>query len=143
MHGLITKDPGLHSDIILDEKSYHKLYTDPYNWANVIQLQALRSTTCFFIGFSMTDPNQRRLLEIACRDNDNSENSNSHYVFLQKEPLKGEASLSVNNEHWKEVEYLMGDFDLNVIWFENFDEIPCMIDYISGKNNVKPKEHVI
>ena len=65
VHGMISRDNTRPSNSVLSEKDYHHLYSNPHNWANVVQLNALYTSTCFFIGFSMTDPNQRRLLELA------------------------------------------------------------------------------
>lgn len=141
VHGMISRDNTKPSNSVLSEKDYHALYSNPHNWANVVQLNALYTSTCFFIGFSMTDPNQRRLLELAREKDKDSDQIEKlpHYVFLKKTPLKGEASKEVNEEHWKEMEYMMSDFGLNVIWFNNFDDLPKILNYISGITNDKPK----
>lgn len=141
VHGMITRDNTRPSNSVLSEKDYHQLYSNPHNWVNVVQLNALYTSTCFFIGFSMTDPNQRRLLELAREKDINSDESDRlpHFVFLKKTPLKGEASESVNNEHWKEIEYMMSDFGLNVIWFNDFCDLPQILDYISGITKSKPQ----
>lgn len=141
VHGMISRDNTKPSNFVLSEKDYHQLYCNPHNWANVVQLNALYTSTCFFIGFSMTDPNQRRLLELAWGKDINSCESDKlpHYVFLKKNPLKGEASEEVNNEHWKEIEYMMSDFGLNVIWFNDFSDLPHILDYISGITKDKPR----
>lgn len=141
VHGMISKDNTKPSNSVLSEKDYHALYSNPHNWANVVQLNALYTSTCFFIGFSMTDPNQRRLLELAREKDKDSDQIEKlpHYVFLKKTPLKGEASEEVNEEHWKEIEYMMSDFGLNVIWFNNFDDLPRILNYISGVTNNKPQ----
>lgn len=141
VHGMISRDNTKPSNSVLSEKDYHQLYSSPHNWANVVQLNALYTSTCFFIGFSMTDPNQRRLLELAREKDINSDESDKlpHYVFLKKTPLKGEASENVNNEHWKEIEYMMSDFGLNVIWFNDFRDLPKILDYISGIAKSKPQ----
>ena len=111
VHGMIAKENMVPSFPVLSEREYHKLYSNPENWANVVQLNALNTTTCFFIGLSMIDPNQRRLLESASSSFnkfDNYEKRNApHYVFLRKVPLKGEASVAVNQEHWDEMENMM------------------------------------
>ncbi|MBM6805316.1 SIR2 family protein [Bacteroides caecicola] len=141
VHGMISRDNTKPSNSVLSEKDYHALYSNPHNWANVVQLNALYTSTCFFIGFSMTDPNQRRLLELAREKDKDSDQIEKlpHYVFLKKTPLKGEASKEVNEEHWNEMEYMMSDFGLNVIWFNNFDDLPKILNYISGITNDKPK----
>lgn len=135
VHGIITRNNATSSNPILSEKHYHKLYSNSHNWANVVQLNALYTSSCFFIGFSMTDPNQRRLLELA-REKDIMSDENDklpHFVFLKKEGLKGEAADNVNKEHWEEIEYMMSDFGLNVIWFDEFSDLPNIIDKISKR----------
>lgn len=119
---------------VLSEKDYHTLYRDSHNWSNVTQLFALNNTTCFFIGFSMSDPNLRRLLDIARSDDGGSKtewNRPPHFVFLRKVKLKGEAAKEVNEEHWAEQEYMMRELGLNVIWFNEFKELPDLIRRIT------------
>lgn len=141
VHGMISRDNTRPSNSVLSEKDYHHLYSNPHNWANVVQLNALYTSVCFFIGFSMTDPNQRRLLELARAKDKHSDDIDKlpHFVFLKKDPLKGEASKEVNEEHWHEIEYMMSDFGLNVIWYNDFSDLPKMIDYISGYTKNKPQ----
>ena len=141
VHGMISRDNTRPSNSVLSEKDYHHLYSNPHNWANVVQLNALYTSVCFFIGFSMTDPNQRRLLELARAKDKHSDDIDKlpHFVFLKKEPLKGEVSKEVNEEHWHEIEYMMSDFGLNVIWYNDFSDLPKMIDYISGYTKNKPQ----
>ena len=119
---------------VLSEKDYHTLYRDSHNWSNVTQLFALNNTTCFFIGFSMSDPNLRRLLDIASSDDGGSKtewNRTPHFVFLQKVKLKGEAAKKVNEEHWAEQEYMIRELGLNVIWFNEFTDLPDLIRRIT------------
>ena len=85
----------------------------------------------------MTDPSQRRLLDFARYDGLNDDNVDAmaelpHFVFLRKAPLAGEASKAVNEEHWKEVEDMMSDFGLNVIWYNKYEELPGLIRRIAG-----------
>lgn len=140
VHGMISRDKTKASNSVLSEREYHQLYRNPHNWANIVQLNALYTSTCFFVGFSMTDPNQRRLLELA-REKDICSDvigELPHFVFLKKDHLKGEAAEVVNEEHWHEIEIMMSDFGLNVIWFNEFEELPKIINYISGVSKEKP-----
>lgn len=137
VHGYISSKEDTVLMPILSEKEYHRLYSNLHHWANVVQLHALNSTTCFFIGFSMTDPSQRRLLDFARYDGLNDDNADAmaelpHFVFLRKAPLAGEAAQAVNEEHWKEMEDMMSDFGLNVIWYNKYEELPGLIRDIAG-----------
>lgn len=69
LHGVL---PRLYRDgeldaarIVFSEDDYHNLYSDPYSWANIVQLSLLTSKSVLFIGLSMQDPNLRRLIDIA------------------------------------------------------------------------------
>lgn len=66
-------------------------------------------TQIVFLGFSMKDPNLRRLLELA-----NKEGSKKHCVFLKKSehgPTDGEVELT---------RIIMSILGLNVIWFNEY-----------------------
>lgn len=128
VHGFVPRDDK-YGVPVLGEREYHNLYSHMHHWANVIQLNALYTTTCFFIGFSMSDPNLRRLLDLAmdkstCLDNDPPM---PHFVFLRKIGLKWEASKLVNEEHFSEIENMMSQFGLNVVWFNDFKDLPGIL----------------
>jgi hypothetical protein len=67
VHGFIPREGALTSDneITLGEDLYHEQYTNIYGWANLVQLSKYKDNHCLFIGTSLTDPDQRRLLDIA------------------------------------------------------------------------------
>ncbi len=141
VHGYLPRDAEKSGLPVLSETEYHRLYSHMHHWANVVQLNALYTTTCFFIGFSMTDPNQRRLLDLARnRKLDSPDASKApHFVFLQRKRLKGEAVEAVNDEHCKEIENMMFELGLNVIWFNDFKELPKCLLEVFEKHDNKPK----
>ena len=124
VHGFLPqeKDEAFDKNVVLSEDEYHSLYNDVFHWANIEQLHALAQTTCFFIGLSMKDPNLRRLLDVA---NERGCQTPAHYAFLRrgeyKEPIKAE-----------EIFYGMG---VNVIWFEEFSDLPLLISELAGLSN--------
>lgn len=69
VHGYIPRTGKLTKNnlVTLGEDIYHQQYTDIYNWANLVQLAKYKDHPCVFVGTSLTDPNQRRLLDIAHR----------------------------------------------------------------------------
>lgn len=141
VHGYIPRNKKDRNGIpVLSEREYHCLYSQMHHWANVIQLNALYTTSCFFIGFSMTDPNQRRLLDLA-RNRDTGSNGFDkvhHYVFLKRQALRGEAIPKVNDEHCQQIEKMMYDLGLNVIWYDRHSDLPgILLEIASNSKQIK------
>lgn len=105
------------NDVRLSEDSYHEIYKDSYHWSNVIQLYALNNSTCFFIGLSMKDPNLRRLLDISTKRGDESI---YHFAFLKRDEF---------TQH-KLTENIFREMEVQIIWFEEFNELPHLINRI-------------
>ena len=104
---------------VLSEREYHALYADAFHWANIELVRAFTRNTCFFIGLSMTDPNLRRLLDIAKIKDDKSIR---HYIFMRKEPVKaGIPNHIKDNKHWAIMENQFRELGLNIIWY-NYNE---------------------
>lgn len=126
VHGLVFPKQETHdeSNLILCEEEYHKLYQESYNWSTVEQLHALHYNTCFFIGLSMSDPNLRRLLDTAY----NLETSSpQHYAFLQNKT----SSDLFSNKNRHIVEDMMTHLGVNVIWYDNHEELPRLLREIA------------
>ncbi|MBE6327275.1 MAG: hypothetical protein E7077_09520 [Bacteroidales bacterium] len=113
VHGFIARD-GQHSEIVLGEKEYHKIYQEAYNWGNVEQLHALCRNTCLFIGLSMKDPNLRRLIDISI---DGSEVEPIHFVFLRR--------IEYNIPF---MERTMRSFGINCVWYDNYSDLPKLLN---------------
>jgi len=67
VHGFLPRKDEIKTDnkITLSEDIYHAQYNDIYSWQNLVQLDKYQNCVCLFIGISLTDPNLRRLLDIA------------------------------------------------------------------------------
>lgn len=138
VHGMIPQSRPIDSTPVLSEKEYHNLYKESYHWSNVVQLQALSSTTCFFIGLSMNDPNLRRLLDISRNGmgdlgKDSVTGRACHYAILERKPLNPQKPDPAKDaEHIAMQERMMEDFGINVIWYEydHHKEIPIIIKKI-------------
>lgn len=84
VHGYLPNKGKLSEDnqITFGESIYHKQYNDIYSWNNIVQINKFRDYNCLFIGSSLTDPNTRRLLDIAKMQKGNSEEP--HYMFKRR-----------------------------------------------------------
>ena len=91
------------------------------------------------IGLSLSDPNLRRLLEIAAQKHSKN---NRHYVFMQrvsndnlidddnKEKIDIDSADKILQTHHIIQEMMMSSLGANIIWFENYNEIPILLDTI-------------
>lgn len=126
VHGYLPRrgDIPPETDIVFSEDAYHNQFMEPFSWSNLVQLNKLAQNTCLFVGLSLTDPNLRRLLDVAWRKN--PEKSPSHYIIKKlPRPISG-------NNVFNDLAQLLEEQDanalgINVIWVNGFDEIPEII----------------
>ncbi|CAB1222800.1 SIR2 family protein [Acinetobacter bouvetii] len=145
VHGFIPQNINLSKskehyqdmDLIFSESGYHRMYSNPYHWSNLIQLSTLKEHTCIMIGLSLDDPNLRRLLEIA----QTGTNIAKHYAFLRRinieefaEENKSTHSISLQSSflerHHNLQELMFSELGINVIWFEEFEELPKLLNQL-------------
>ncbi|MFT6099930.1 MAG: hypothetical protein ACJAYF_002480 [Arenicella sp.] len=123
--GRVLKD----KDIVFSEDAYHGQFIDPFSWSNLIQLNKLSHNTCLFIGLSLTDPNLRRLLDVANRKNPNK--FISHFIVKKTlSPKKGKDRVDDLAEFLEEQD--ANELGLNVIWVSDFDEIAPIVKSIGS-----------
>lgn len=146
VHGFLPRNTeqfeGLKDSLLIfSEKNYHTIMSDPYNWSNLTQLNFFRENTCLFIGQSGTDPNLRRLMEIAKERTKISK----HFIILKKTPrekfLKDFQSENIPDDkslntiievHHKLQELSFDEIGLNVLWVETYEEISELINRIKN-----------
>jgi hypothetical protein len=120
---------------VLSENRYHDLYADSFSSSNLDQLELLRNTRCLIVGCSLTDPNQRRLLDIAFRTG----RGMHHYAILQRRRLEAvQSSPTLKNEvldlilsahhHIQEISF--SSLGVNIVWIEDYAEIPLLLKQI-------------
>lgn len=150
VHGYLPEVQEIDKDhkITLSENLYHKQYNDIYSWNNMVQINKFKDNVCIFIGISLTDPNIRRLLDIAMLQKGN--NPKYHYLFkmrynpkdverdleelLSKNELlldeKAKANLKLDEaskqlltkmEEFEEID--AASFGIKIIWIRDYDEI--------------------
>ncbi|WP_447768059.1 TIR domain-containing protein [Pseudomonas kilonensis] len=126
VHGYLPRTGKIPSDndIVFSEDAYHGQFIDPFSWSNLIQLNKLTQNTCLFVGISLTDPNMRRLLDVAWRKN--PDKSVSHYI-LKKVPRFGSADDVLDDLARLLEEQDANALGINVIWVDSYDQIPTII----------------
>lgn len=160
VHGYLPRKGQLtvKNKIVLSEDEYHQQYIDVYSWSNLVQINKFRDFNCLFIGISFTDPNLRRLLDIA--KNERGDDEIHHYCFRKKYnnaqiKKKLEQLLSENNELLNEkveakielddaverLGKLMESFEekdalsfgVGIIWINSYEEIPELLKQIRSE----------
>ncbi len=149
VHGFLPQDVenynGLgESLLVFSEESYHVLLSDPFSWSNIVQVNALRESTCLLIGLSVTDPNLRRLLDTAKQRG----GVPKHYVFMERVSaesfdLSVDGSLPTRPEvieelllaHHGLLEKSYRDLGLNIIWVEQHEDIPALLNSIRPRHS--------
>ncbi len=82
------------NEIILSEHTCNEEYSNTYNWNNLIQLDKYINKTCLIIGSSFSDPNMRRLFDIAKKQRSHNE---FRHVIIMKKPSKEEILTDLTN----------------------------------------------
>jgi len=154
VHGFLPEKKKLNKSnkITFGESNYHQQYTDIYSWNNIVQINKFRENTCLFIGSSLTDPNIRRLLDIAYKQKGNKRKH--HYIFkkrIDEKQLSEKLKLTLNspeilnnknnagldfdetislltNIYERFEENDSASFGVQTIWIKNWDEIPMILN---------------
>lgn len=133
IHGYLSPYPepitrGMADSVVFSEDSYHARINDPGHWTNRRLMQAFSESVCVFLGFSMTDPNVRRLLEAAQRESPGQH----HYVFL-KAPAPAPDNFDLQMARARLMylqEAMMAELGLNVIWYVEYADLPMLVDQL-------------
>lgn len=153
VHGFLPEDRKLydgldHSTLVFSEEGYHQIYSASYHWSNLVQLNSLRESNCLMVGLSMTDPNLRRLLDISSKNIERTK----HFSFMKrlsandfcyelkngvevKEIENLDAAEKFLERHHALNEQLMKELGVTIIWYEAYDDIPKIIQEVSGYEN--------
>lgn len=130
VHGYLPRTGDIPEDteLVFSEDAYHSQFIDPFSWSNLIQLNKLTQNTCLFVGVSLTDPNMRRLLDVAWRKNSSKVLSN---YIVKRRPAESDGDLL------DEVSRLLEEQDanalgLNVVWIENYSDLPGLLREIAS-----------
>lgn len=121
VHGLLPYDKYNESkytdSLIFNESEYYYLYNNPYSWNNAKQLHDFKFNACLFIGISLTDPDMKRLLELA------KNYMKFNFIFLKKEEGYSETV-------YQDLTTYFFTFDLIVLWIDDYREIATWLKQI-------------
>lgn len=114
VHGLLPYDKfhekKYTDSLIFNESEYYYLYNNPYSWSIAKQLHDFKFNACLFIGISLTDPDMKRLLDLA------SNYLKFNFIFLKK--IDGYSETVYRN-----LTAYFFTFDLIVIWIDEYSDI--------------------
>lgn len=145
VHGFLPENTDAYealekSTLVFSEEGYHLIYSESYHWSNLVQLSNLRDNHCLMVGLSMTDPNLRRLLDIASRNSDKTR----HYAFMKRlsiDEFAYENKLQIISNidgaqkfldrHHSLNEEIMRELGVSIVWYTDYDEIPTILKSIS------------
>ena len=136
VHGYLPKrfDEETSHELIFSEEDYHRVYRDAYCWSNLVQLNYLREKTCLFIGCSLTDPNLRRLLDVASGSNEKPR----HFALLRRPKIEKTEELSrFDIETYVKIDMSIKErcfsmMGINIIWIDDFKEISDILHWIKS-----------
>ncbi len=119
--------PEQATSVVFDEETYHSRFNQPDHWTNRMMLSAIRESVCVFIGFSMTDPNVRRLLEQS-----REPEQTPHFVLLRQPPLEG-ATPDLQLARARLIhtqENILRELGLNIIWYSEYGDLPVLLELL-------------
>lgn len=104
--------------VVLSEEDYFNCYGDSSNWNVAIQLETFKDDVCLFVGNSITDFNEKRLL-----NRTRQEKEKSHFAIIHTRGL-GYADLTKIYMHF------FYELNVKIIWAKNLNDIPRLISKI-------------
>lgn len=121
VHGLLPYDKYNETkytdSLIFNESEYYYLYNNPYSWNIAKQLHDFKFNACIFIGISLTDPDMKRLLELA------SNYMKFNFIFLKKEKDYSETV-------YQDLTTYFFTYDLIVLWIDDYKDIDAWLKLI-------------
>jgi len=116
--------------IVLSEDDYHRLYSSPYSWANLVQITLLLTYCVLFIGCSFRDPNLRRLLDLVKE----MRPQQRHYALLKTPP-----ALKTDDRHsaLAELPKVVQDTDMRErriipLWWSDESELVALLRQVAS-----------
>jgi hypothetical protein len=126
-------------NFVFSEDEYHTEYSDPYRWSNMTMINQLGRYSGLFVGLSLQDPNQRRLIDVTHRQYPDIVN---YAILTRKTPKNdiGDSKQSILLDLFEKVETeSFENLGVQVIWTDSFDEVPARILDICNLDSPKGK----
>ena len=121
VHGLLPYEKNNEhkytDSLIFNESEYFYLYNNPYAWNIYKQLHDFKFNACILIGISLTDPNMKRLLELA------RNYLKFNFIFIKREEGYSEKT-------YRDVTNYMFNYDLITIWVDDYEDIGKWLEMI-------------
>lgn len=157
VHGYLPREGDFteKNQVTLSEDLYHRQYSDVYGWSNLVQINRFKDRNCLFIGTSFTDPNLRRLLDIAKvqrgdaevhhylikKHYDRSEIEKTLQAILDKRPELLDEKIKAGLELEETVTGLINiiqkfeeqdalSFGVDVLWVNEYNDIPDVLSRV-------------
>ena len=109
--------------VVLSEEDYHQLYSNPYSWANLVQVSLLMTYSCLFVGVSLAAyRNIRRLLD-TCRA---LPIAHRHFAIIGA-PTAGltRGSHKLEEQLMRAHEFDLRSLGVEPIWIKDFIRLPA------------------
>jgi hypothetical protein len=149
MHGFLrfdskANDPDKEAfdKLVLSEQEYFDFFNSPTSLFNYTFLYVLREYSCLFIGLSMQDDNIRRLLHYSKKERQvgyEEEKKEKHEAESSpdeiKEKLRRHFAIikEYDSGELKDlVEMSLAELGVNVLWINDYKQIPKKLEFIYG-----------
>lgn len=102
-------------NVILSEEDYFECYGDSSNWNVAIQLETFKDEICFFVGNSISDFNEKKLL-----NKTRQEKGKSNFAIIYTKGL-------VYSDLVKIYTHFFYELNVKIIWAKSLGDIPLLI----------------
>ena len=122
-HGYLPRAGQGSSTLVFAESQYHTQYAESFNWTNIVVQRLLLESTCLFVGTSLSDPNLRRMIDLAHR-----QNTSHHHYYVTVNARQPEGFLRDAVSEILQASYeAMG---LVPVWLDAYDEVPHLLSTV-------------
>ncbi len=105
--------------LVLSESDYFDSYSDSTNWLVAVQLSTFKNDVCLFVGNSIKDFYERRLL------NRTKQKNKSHFAIMDSKGLDG-------NDLSKIHSFFFYELNVRIIWADGTKDIPNILRKINA-----------